>query len=142
MSTNYWQTNDHSLGESYVDSNQFPQMLLVEEGYVDLPYADSSASHYATIGIGVNLVGNPNYMALVLQQLGVFNATQTVSQQQALVTQFEGIIADPKNSITPLAGRIGPPPPYSDSEKALQTVIIGDRSRFPAPPTGLYSKSS
>lgn len=87
MSTTYWQTSFRSLGSgvSYLDQNQFPQMLLLEEGEVPLPYSDSQ--DIATIGIGVNLTVT-NYMALALQQLGAINATQTVSQQLALVTQF------------------------------------------------------
>jgi hypothetical protein len=78
MSTNYWQNNSHGLGGiSYLDDSQFPQMIALEEGDVPFVYADSSANHYATIGIGVNLIHNATYMALVLQQLNVFDSTQT-----------------------------------------------------------------
>lgn len=38
MSTTYWQNNNHILGAgiSYLDDNQFPQMIALEEG--DVPW--------------------------------------------------------------------------------------------------------
>ncbi|MHB8562378.1 MAG: lysozyme family protein [Acidiferrobacteraceae bacterium] len=90
MSTTYWQTNSQSLGTSYLSPDQLPQMLLEEEGDKPLPYFDSQG--FASIGIGVNLTVSGN-MALVLQQLGVINASQTMAQQQQLVAQFEQVIA-------------------------------------------------
>ena len=90
MSTDYWQTNSQSLGESYLSADQLPQMLLEEEQDNPVPYFDSQ--EHASIGIGVNITV-PGNMALVLQQLGVLTANQTVSQQQQLVDQFEQAIA-------------------------------------------------
>ncbi|HVK54292.1 MAG TPA: hypothetical protein VM532_04595, partial [Burkholderiales bacterium] len=66
----------HSLGRSYLDPVELPQMLRKEEGHVPGIYDDLSENHLATIGIGVNVTLKP-YMALVLRKLGVFEADDT-----------------------------------------------------------------
>lgn len=50
MSTNYWINSSVPIGESYLASDQFPQILIDEDGYVKVPYADSKG--IPTIGIG------------------------------------------------------------------------------------------
>ena len=78
-------------------------MLLEEEQDNPVPYFDSQG--HASIGIGVNLTV-PGNMALVLQQLGVINASQTMVQQQRLVAQFEQVVTQsspPTTSLNPLA---------------------------------------
>jgi hypothetical protein len=99
----------HDLGMSYLDPTQLPAKLSLEEGDIPVPYADSKG--IATIGIGVNLT-NKNYMALVLDQLGVFSAyigqvnadrlaagllplTTAASNQiyEDIVTDFESVVS-------------------------------------------------
>lgn len=80
---------------------------------------NSDSEHFATIGIGVNLTV-PGNLALVLETLGVFNASQTVSKQEALVSQFETIMQD--HPISPPAARTSTAF-YSASETALQNVL-------------------
>lgn len=59
----------HDLGMSYLDDTQFIAELIKHEANIPVPYADSKG--IATIGIGANLKIR-DYMALVLDQLGVF----------------------------------------------------------------------
>ena len=99
----------HNLGMSYLDTTQLPAMLVKEENNISVPYADFVG--IATIGIGVNLK-EKNYMALVLDQLGVFSAyigqvnagrlaagllplTATESNQiyKNLVADFESVVS-------------------------------------------------
>ena len=61
----------HNLGMSYLDDSQLIAELIHFEANIPVPYADSKG--IASIGIGVNLRANgDNYLALVLDQLGVF----------------------------------------------------------------------
>ena len=79
-------THNLATGVSYLDATQLTALLTQLEFYVDVPYADSTdpAKAKATIGIGVNLMvqdasGGYPYLALVLDQLGVFSAMPQIN---------------------------------------------------------------
>ena len=63
----------HNLPDSYLADDQLPRLLETLEDQVPVPYADTKGN--ATIGIGINIRQNPSYLALVLQELNVFTAS-------------------------------------------------------------------
>ncbi len=69
-----------TLPENYLADDQLPALLRKFEGDVPVPYADSKG--IATIGIGFNIRENQNYLALVLQELGVFAASDAQDLQR------------------------------------------------------------
>src|SRR6266496_2688382 len=125
--------NYRSLGRSYLDSAELPEMLKKEEDYLDLPYDDGR--HIATIGIGINLTLKP-YLAVVLGKLQVFAkddereasaraaAGRPAETPAELNQRYTRIVDDFMSVITshPLA-RAGEAPKTSASEQALQQAL-------------------
>ena len=122
----------HDLGMSYLDDSQFVAELIIREDRQPLPYADSR--NIATIGIGVNLKVNA-YMALVLDQLGVFstyigkvNADRAAAGLPALTTAesnriYTNIVNDFESVVSSIAIAGNGNPGTSTSEGNLQIAL-------------------
>lgn len=79
--------------ESYM--TELFDFIAVKEGFGRTPYFDSpKPSAKATIGYGFNIEQVPNYMLLVLEQMGIINNTMTTAQIDAAVTACIDAIND------------------------------------------------
>jgi len=131
-----------NLPESYLADAQLPSLLEKLERQVEAPYADSKG--LTTIGIGFNIRQNRPYLALVLQELGVFTASdaqevqrrqrnnlgiETEAQRNAryrtIVDGFANIINTTTIVADPLAG-----PGNSTSEQALKARLDVELSQY------------
>lgn len=92
-------------GDTVASPDELPQMLEVEEGFLDglpavdlQPYDDKAPTHNPTIGFGINLRSSDN-IALVLNQIliggqNVFTAAAgTGASDVDVVNSFSAIIA-------------------------------------------------
>lgn len=132
-----------TLPESYLNDGQFPELMKKFEK--DVPGVYDDGKGIATIGIGVNIRQNERYMALVLKELGVFQAADLQEQERRQQlglspeteaernTHYDGILQGFKDIIAAHQLNRDPDtenPMESASEIALQEALDAELAKY------------
>jgi hypothetical protein len=72
--------------------------LGISEGFEPLPYFDTANPRRATVGYGFN-IEVPDYLLLVLRQMGIVNGTMTTTDINAVISVFTNEINNTPHTV-------------------------------------------